>query len=50
LEGIFLSSLSHFPIPETTAQKGAVIIGVGITGNKEISEPTIQFLRSLKIK
>jgi hypothetical protein len=35
---------------KTVAQKGDVIIGVSITDNKEISDPTIQFLKSLKIE
>ena len=35
---------------KTIAQKGDVIIGASITDDKEISESTIQFLKSLKIE
>ena len=35
---------------KTIAQKGDVIIGASITDDKEISEPTIQFLKSLEIE
>ena len=35
---------------KTIAQKGDVIIGASITDDKEISDPNIQFLRSLKIE
>ncbi len=35
---------------KTIAQKGDVIIGASITDNKEIGDPTMQFLKSLKIE